>query len=148
MNYLKNIKYYVIAIIVVMAAFVFLQRFESGDVSVSINLRSDAELLIEKLGTPNAATDISKISIEGPDGPMPEIAVRSFNIKDSSETVRRFYQQKCVDAEFAKPDKELLQLEPTAICEGRSADGKFTVLLFLKCSELSCFVRTEVRHFI
>ena len=145
---MKSIKYIIVVTIVVLTVLVLLQPFEFRDTSISFNSGSYAKSLTEKLGTPISATDMSEIIVNGPDGPMPEIAVRSFKIERNEEAVKKFYNDKCNEAGLTKPDDELLHLEPTAICTGRTKEGHFTVLLFLRCEETSCFARVEVRHLI
>ncbi len=146
MKNIKRIKYLVAAIVVAGFLLILFQPFEFEDVSVLVSMQSKPETLINKFGIPDKAQEVSAITVDGPDGPMPEIAIRSFKINDNADTLKKFYQKKCMEAGLLKPEKDLLHLEPTAICEGRNADGKFTVLLSVKCSDSLCFATIEARH--
>ena len=81
------------------------------------------------------ATDVSSITVAGPDGLMPEIATRSFNVSSTAAALQQFYSTKCEDAALSEPGGDLLHLEPAVICEGQGPTGTAMVLLFSECAD-------------
>lgn len=140
------ISWLVVLAFALVIALVLLQPFEIGDTTISIG--SDAKSLLEQLGTPDGATAISNISVDGPDGPMPEIASRSFTLAGSAQTTHDFYRRKCKAALLGPPGEDLLKLDPAAICERNDGSGALTVFLFSSCPGAVCNVSIEVRHHV
>jgi len=50
--------------------------------------QSKFKVLTGKLGLPSKATGVSSIIVNGPDGPMPEIAIRSFEVNDNADKLK------------------------------------------------------------
>lgn len=144
--------YKIIGLIVITTAAIFLAlmlmppSFDIGDATILLRPRSEARLLLEKLGLPDNTTQVSSITVYGPDGPMPEIATRSFIVNSSNyAALQEFYRERCKAIAFSEPDKDLLRLEPATLCSGREPSGMVNVLLFPDCTDLSCSVNIEVR---
>lgn len=132
----------------VLLALALLEPFDIGEATILLRLHLEAKTVLERLGLPEDATDISDIRVEGPDGPMPEIATRSFVSGGTVDALQRFYYKKCENEGFFYPGDDLLHLQPATICEGQKPSGTFEVLLFSRCSDNSCLVSIEVRHFM
>ncbi len=122
----------------------FLRPFHIGNITVSIG--SNAKSLLKQLGIPNDATQVSDISVYGPDGPMPQIATRSFSFAGTAQTAQNFYLEKCQAASFNPPGEDILKLDPAAICERIDESGAFTVFLYKSCARSVCDFSIEVRH--
>jgi len=135
-------------LVAVLLALALLGPLDIGEVTVSFHLHSEAKRVLERLGLPEDATDVSDIRVENPDGPMPEIATQSFLSGGTVDALHRFFYEKCENEGLSYPGDDLLSLQPETICEGRKPSGAFEVLLFTECADNSCFVHIEVRHFI
>lgn len=75
----------------VLLALALLEPFDIGEATIFLRLHLEAKTVLERLGLPEDATDISDIRVEGPDGPMPEIATRSFVSGGTVDALQRFY---------------------------------------------------------
>jgi hypothetical protein len=106
---------------------------------------SEAKGLLERLGLPESATDVSPIDVDGPDGNMPEIASRSFHVRSDAATLSRFYLERCRQEGLSEADQKSVQLEATTLCESSRPGQAQTVLLFTDCSGETCRVMLTVR---
>ncbi|WP_133513180.1 hypothetical protein [Candidatus Thiosymbion oneisti] len=138
----------VLVAVLLALALAMLAPFDIGEVTVSFRFHSEAKRALKRLGLPEDATEVSDITVEGPDGTMPEIATRSFISGGTVDALHRFFHEKCDNQGFFHPSDDLLNLQPETLCEGRRPSGAFEVLLFTECADNSCFVYIEVRHFI
>lgn len=127
-------------------ALVLFEPFYIGDTTVSIG--SDAKSLLKRFGTPDGATEVSDISGYGPDGPMPEIAVRSFTLVGTVQTAQNFYRERCKTASLGLPGEDILKLDPAVICERIDESGTLSVFLYTSCTPPVCNVSIEVRHHV
>src|SRR5262245_46246468 len=66
-----------------------------GVATFSLGLGSEAKSSLERLGVPDGATEVSLVHVVGPDGPMPEIATRSFGVRGDASRVQSFYRARC-----------------------------------------------------
>ena len=144
MKIFRIIAWFAVPAFVFVVAVVLLAPFNIGDTTVSIG--SDAKSLLNRLGTPDGATQVSDISVYGPDGPMPEIAMRSFTLADTAQAAQNFYLERCKAASLALPSEDILKLDPAAICERIDASGTLMVFLYQSCAASVCNVSVEVRH--
>jgi hypothetical protein len=107
-------------------------------------LRSTSKQLVERLGVPEGATDISDIDVSWADGPAPEIATRSFRVAGGEPALRQFYVERCEELGLVEPPASTLRTEPTTLCE--RPDAKQSVLLAFRCESATCsvFIRVYV----
>lgn len=109
-------------------------------------LRSQAKVLLERLGLPEGATAVAAIRVVGPDGPMPEIATLSFQVAGDETALRGFYRERCKQVGLDAPDREALQVEPDLLCQRRGAGQGEAVLLSVRCEQATCSASVEVRY--
>lgn len=129
----------------VVLAWLWWQAGQVGDATLAVSVESKAKSLLEDLGLPEGANALSEISVAGPDGPMPEIASRSYDVQGSPASLKAFYVERCRRSGLGSPGSDVQGLEPAAICEGRGSYGSVVVLLYPKCEQSDCKVNVEVR---
>lgn len=105
---------------------------------------SDSGTLLRQLGTPDGAKKVSSITVYGPDGPMPEIATRSFSLSGTAQIARDFYKRRCQTILLDLPEKDILKIEPAAICQRK--DRLMTVYLYQSCTILICDISIQIRN--
>lgn len=140
----------VVGLFVVMAAVLallvfLLQPLVLEDATVSIKTASESRHVLETLGLPGTVAEDSGITVIGADGPMPEIATRSFHIESSFDSIIEFYRARCDALGLATPGADLAAIEPAAICEGPWNGSSVTVLVYPECESSMCRVTLEVR---
>jgi hypothetical protein len=106
----------------------------------------EARRLLESLGLPPGAYDISDIDVQGPDGPMPEIATRSFRVRSDAQALERFYFGRCKQAGLSEPRPESARLEAQLLCERARTGGLDWVLLSTRCERDGCLATLEVHR--
>jgi hypothetical protein len=106
----------------------------------------EARRLLESLGLPPGAYEVSDIDVQGPDGPMPEIASRSFRVRGDAPALERFYFDRCKQAGLSEPSPESARLEAQLLCERPRTGGIDWVLLSTRCEGDSCLGTLEVRR--
>lgn len=73
-------------------------------VMLSLAACADAKALLDRLGLPEGAADVSPVDVDGPDGNMPEIATRSFRVRGDATALSRFYFERCQQVGYLKPN--------------------------------------------
>ncbi len=106
----------------------------------------EARRLLESLGLPPGAYDISDIDVQGPDGPMPEIATLSFRVRGDAQALERFYLDRCKRAGLSEPSPESARLEAQLLCERSRTGGMDWVLLSARCERDDCLGTLQVRR--
>jgi len=106
---------------------------------------SQGTATLRALGLPEAATEISEIDESGPDGPMPEIALRTFRLAGEPTEIRQEFLRRCQAAGLGPADDEMLEMDPSTLCSQRSGSGVQQVILDPKCQFGNCRVSLEVR---
>lgn len=109
-------------------------------------LGSDARRLLESLGLPPGAYDVSDIDVEGPDGPMPEIATRSFRVRGDAKALEQFYLERCKREGLSEPKPESVRLEAELVCERWRTVRVDWVLLSTRCEGRDCLATLEVHR--
>jgi hypothetical protein len=104
-------------------------------------LRSSSKKLIESLGLPEGATEVSDIDVSWADGTAPEMATRSFRVRGDEASLRRFYWERCQELGLSEPRPERARFQPV-VCERPGL--KETVVLNADCKEDMCSVFLEV----
>jgi len=140
-------------VLVVIAAFVavvallfWMSPYTLRDATLSFSLGSKPRGLLNAMGLPEGAYNVSGISVVGPDGPMPEIATRSFEIRSNPEALRQFFETKCKEAGLGPADAEHLRIEPDLLCSFHAPGVDETVLLSSTCTADTCRVTVEARR--
>ena len=140
-------------VLVVIAAFVavvallfWMSPYTLRDATLSFSLGSKPRGLLNAMGLPEGAYNVSGISVVGPDGPMPEIATRSFEIRSNPEALRQFFETKCKEAGLGPADAEHLRIEPDLLCSFHAPGVDDTVLLSSTCTADTCRVTVEARR--
>jgi hypothetical protein len=108
---------------------------------------SEARRLLEGLGLPPGAHELSDVELQGPDGPMPEIATRSFRAPGKAEVLERFFFDRCKQTGLSEPRPESARLEPELLCERWRTGGFDVVLLSTSCERDDCRATLVVRSF-
>jgi hypothetical protein len=106
----------------------------------------EAGRLLESLGLPPEAYEVSPIGVQGPDGPMPEIATRSFRVRSNAKTLKEFYVDRCKKAGFSEPSPDSARLEGELLCERWRSGGVDWVLLSVRCERDDCHVAMQVHR--
>ena len=121
-------------------------KVDTDQASISLLEASQAAAILRAVGLPEGATPVSEIEESGPDGPMPEIARRSFIIPSSPVELRAELTRRCSAAGLGEPDAEMLETEPSILCSGQIAGGRSHLLMSASCSEDACEVMLEVHR--
>jgi hypothetical protein len=105
---------------------------------------STSKKLIEDLGMPEDATDVSAIDISWADGTAPEMATRSFRVQGDAPSLKRFYSERCQVLGLSEPRAEALRLEPRTWCERMRS--RETISIGFQCANHACsvFIQAEV----
>jgi len=117
----------------------YLQPMQIGGVTVSLIPQTYSKKQLKMLGVPVNAINVSSINVVGPDGNMPEIASRSFDLEGMSDSLEleRFYNHSCRENGFGKVTDQQKNLDPSAFCFKEK--GQSTLFLFnSQCAENSC----------
>jgi hypothetical protein len=136
----------VAALAVAVAALFWMSPYPLRDTTLSLSLGSKPREMVEALGVPDGAYNVSKVSVSGPDGPMPEMATRSFEARGGAEALAQFYSTKCKAAGLGPPDAEDLRLEPDLLCRARGPGVVESLHLSSKCTSDACLVTIEARR--
>ena len=118
---------------------------DTDEGTISVRSGSEAASMLRALGLPENASDVSEIEERGPDGPMPEIAIRYFTVAGTADEIRRDFVRRCADAGLGEPDAEMVETDPSALCTGRSDSVVSHVFLEATCADQDCAVSVEVR---
>lgn len=114
--------------------------------TISLLQGSQATTILRTLGVPRGAVEVSEIDVMGPDGPMPEIALRSFAIRSTEEELRADFSRRCKAAGLGKPDSEMLEAEPSTLCSGQIEGGRTHLLMSAECPGDVCHVALQVQR--
>jgi hypothetical protein len=109
-------------------------------------LRSEARALLERLGLPRGTVEVGDVRVVGPDGPMPEIASRSFRVPGDEPTLKSFYLERCRLEGLSDPEPAASRLEPDLLCQRLRAGRAEAVYSSARCEQQSCGVSLEVRY--
>ena len=139
-----------VGLFVVMAAALallifLLQPLVLEDATLSIKTSSESRHVLETLGLPGTVAEDSGITVIDADGPMPEIATRTFHVQGTFDSIIEFYQARCDALGLATPSADLTAIEPAAICEGPWDGGSATLFVYPECESAMCRVTLEVR---
>jgi hypothetical protein len=146
---MKKLRWVLVVVAAVAAAttlLVWMSPYTLGDVTVSFSFGSKPRGLLNTLGLPEGAYNVSGISVVGPDGPMPEIATRSFEIRSNPAALRQFFEAKCKEAGLGPADPEHQRIEPDLLCSFRAPGVSDSVLLTPHCTGGTCRVTLEARR--
>jgi hypothetical protein len=127
----------------VMALLFWLNPYELRGVTLSLSSGVKPRAMVESMGVPDGAYGVSKISVSGPDGPMPEIATRSFEVRSSAAALGQFYSTKCKEVGLGLPDANDLRLEPDLLCRARMPGVVESFHLSPRCASGVCRVTIE-----
>lgn len=137
-------------VLIIVAAFaaaaallIWMSPYTLRDATLSFSLGSKPRRLLKAMGVPEGAYNLSGISVAGPDGPMPEIATRSFEIRSNPEALRQFFETKCKEAGLGPADAEHLRIEPALLCSFHAPGVDDSVLLNSSCPTDTCRVTVE-----
>ena len=137
----------IVAALAVATALLFWRSpYALRDVTLSLSSGSKSRALVEFMGIPDGAYGVSKISVSGPDGPMPEIATRSFEARSSDAALGQFFATKCQEAGLGPPDAEDLRLEPDLLCRARVPGVVESFHLSARCASGTCRVTVEAKR--
>lgn len=134
---MKKFLLFFLVIVVLLATVWALQPFKISNQWYFLFPAGVAEKQIYQFELPSKAVDISKVSITGPDGTLPEIASLSFYVNDINvEKIVSHFLKQCELLGYGVLSDDTS--EPDTIC--RSGDGATytTVNLSWKCSGASC----------
>jgi hypothetical protein len=106
----------------------------------------EAGRLLDSLGLPPGAYEVSNIDVQGPDGPMPEIATRSFRVRSDAKSLEGFYVERCKQAGFSEPNPDSARLEGELLCERWRSGGVDWVLLSVRCERDDCHATIQVHR--
>jgi hypothetical protein len=106
------------AVAAVAALLVWMSPYALRDATLPFSFGSKPRGLLIALGLPEGAYNVFGISVAGPDGPMPEIATRSFEVRSNPAALRQFFETRCKEAGLGPADAEYLRIAsmPTASC--------------------------------
>jgi hypothetical protein len=117
--------------------------------SLSFGDAGSADLLREI--TAKASIDTSSaepLSVEGPDGPMPEIASQQIPMAAGSPDAIPALKRACTDLGLAPPQADQLAVEPDTICTGMWRKTRVSVNASFQCSgSCSLFLETSAFDF-
>ena len=108
---------------------------------------SGARVLVEDLGLPEDARDVSEITVSAADGNAPEMARRFFRTDTSADEIRQFYVDRCSGLDMTAPPEDWLLASPEMICvETTTYRIGAGVHLYSNCDETGCAVTIEVQQ--
>jgi hypothetical protein len=125
------------------ALLIWMSPYTLRDATLSFSLGSKPRGLLKTIGVPEGAYNLSRFSVVGPDGPMPEIATRSFEIRSNPEALRQFFETKCKEAGLGPADAEHVRMEPDLLCSFHAPGVDDAVLLNSSCTADTCRVTVE-----
>lgn len=105
--------------------------------------------LLEELTT-KAAFDISQakpVSVQGPDGPMPEIASQAIPMPAGAADPIPTLKKVCAEIGMGPPRADQLAVEPDTICNGMWNEKRMQVNAVLRCQEGPCLLYIETSAF-
>lgn len=146
MKQLRTVGVIVAALAVAMAVLFWMSPYPLRDTTLSLSLGSKPRDRLEALGVPDGAYNVSKVSVSGPDGPMPEMATRSFEARGDAAALAQFYSTKCKAAGLGPPEAEDLRLEPDLLCRARVPGVVESLHLSTQCTSDACLVTVEARR--
>jgi hypothetical protein len=122
-----------------------LQPIHVGNVTISFGLTAEAEAVLDELGVPDSAVDVSGVAVTGPDGPMPEIARRTFTVDSAAaDRLPAFYRDQCRALGLGEPGEDRLAVMPTTLCAGRVDSHSAFVMLASDCAAERCHIGVSV----
>lgn len=134
------------ALVAVMVLLIWMSPYSLRHTALSFWLGSKPHGLLKTMGVPEGAYNLSEIKVVGPDGPMPEIANRSFEIRSTPEALRQFFEAKCKEVGLGPANPDHLRMEPDLLCSHHAHGVGDTVLLTSTCTAESCRVTVEARR--
>lgn len=137
---------FVAAIAAAAALLIWMSPYALRDATLSFSFGSKTRGLLNAMGLPEGAHNVSGISVVGPDGPMPEMATRSFEVRSNPGALRQFFETRCKEAGLGPPDAEDLRIEPDLLCSFHAPGVDDTVLLSSTCTADTCRVTVEARQ--
>jgi hypothetical protein len=114
--------------------------------TLSVSETPQARQILEDIGLPQNAADVSDVKLVEADGTMPEMASRSIALAGDENAVGQEFAKRCQAAGFAAPEADAKQLEPDLICAKRTAEGASELLIHSQCADSVCKVMIESRY--
>lgn len=113
--------------------------------SLSVGDASSADLLREIIAKASIDTSSAEpVSVEGPDGPMPEIATQQIPMAAGSPDAIPALKRACTDLGLGPPLADQLAVEPDTICAGMWRKTRVLVNASFQCSgPCSLFLETS-----
>lgn len=133
----------VAAFAAVAALLIWMSPYTLRDATLSFSFGSKTRGLLNAMGLPEGAYNVSRISVVGPDGPMPEMAKRSFEVRSNPGALRQFFETKCNEVGLGPPDAEHLRIEPDLLCSLHTPGVDDAFLLSSRCAMDTCRVTVE-----
>lgn len=143
MKQFRWILVFVAACAAVAAVLVWMSPYALRDATLSFSFGSKPRGLLIALGLPEGAYNVSGISVAGPDGPMPEIATRSFEVHSTPEALRQFFETRCKEAGLGPADAEYLRIEPNLLCSFDAPGVDDSIYLSSNCTSDTCRVTVK-----
>lgn len=143
MKQLRLVWILVAAFAAVAALLIWMSPYALRDATLSLSFGSKPRGLLNTLGLPEGAYNVSGISVVGPDGPMPEIATRSFEIRSNPGALRQFFETKCKEAGLGPADAEYLRIEPNLLCSFDAPGVDDSIYLSSNCTADTCRVTVK-----
>ncbi|HWO08330.1 MAG TPA: hypothetical protein VNN80_02590 [Polyangiaceae bacterium] len=120
--------------------------FVGGAIVRHVQRGSEARVLLERLALPEGVTNVSSIDVVAADGPMPEIASRSFDAPGDESALRRFFLERCRALGLSEPSAEHARIEPDVLCKRARPGRGESVSLFAECARDACGVSLQVHY--
>ncbi|PCK08416.1 MAG: hypothetical protein COA42_09300 [Alteromonadaceae bacterium] len=119
----------------------------SSVATLSFAWGSAAKRYIAAFDLPAEASEVTKITVMGPDGNMPEIALRDFNIQAGKQSdLKAFFTKQCAQFGMQDPDAYDLQIEPDTLCVKSQAGESLRFLMYINCKPKTCLISLELRR--
>ena len=115
-------------------------------VSLSFSEKPQAGQILDDIGLPQSAVDVSGVTLVEADGTMPEMARRSLALPGDQKSVAQEFAKRCQAAGFAAPGPDAKLLEPDLTCAMRTEDGASELLVHSQCAGSLCKVTLESRY--
>ena len=107
---------------------------------------SEARTIVEDLGLPDDAQEVSAIRVYPAEGTSPEMAAHTFRTAMTAVEVQEFYDSRCNALDMTAPPEDWLQHSPEMICVRSAADpADARVYVYADCDVTACLVTVEVR---
>ena len=133
--------------IAVMASMFFMLFVFPISMSLLAGFSSEARTIVEELGLPDDAREVSAIYGYPAEGTAPEMAARTFRTAMPEGDVQAFYDDRCDALDMTAPPGDWLRHSPEMICVRSAADpADARVYLYADCDATACLVTIEVRY--